>query len=155
MGVQQGLGVDGGTPRCLHANDLGAAAGRYVTHAFSENAVDAYHHGVTGAQDVYERGLHAGRTGRRHRKGQWIVRPKDLAKPVIGLVQKGNEIRVQVTEDRTSKGLDDLWVRVARTGTHENAVCVRHVGHPTGKTTTRGKVLSCGETLVRCPSGLL
>ena len=146
MGVQQGLGVDGGTPRRFHADDLGAAAGRHVAHALSKHAVDAYHHGVTGAQDVYERGLHASRTGRRHREGQRVVRPEDLAEPVVGLVQNGDEVGVEVAEDRTSKGLNDLWVGVARTGTHEDAVCVRHAGHPTANTTTLGKVLPCGET---------
>ena len=155
VGVQQGLGVDGGTPRRFHADDLGAAAGRHVAHAFSKHAVDAYHHGVTGAQDVYERGLHASRTGRRHREGQRVVRPEDLAEPVVGLVQNGDEVGVEVAEDRTSKGLNDLWVRVTRTGTHEDAVCVRHAGILRETPLLMGKFYPVGKLLPSCASGLL
>ena len=51
---------------------------------------------------------------------------KTAAQPVAGLVEDGDELRIEVPEHRARQGLDGLGVRVAGPRSHQDAVGQRH-----------------------------
>lgn len=124
MGVEEVLWVECPTPLGIHPQDRGTAAGGHIAHPLAEQAVDADHDRVAGPQHVHEGGLHASRTGGRHGEGERVGGAEDLTQPFVGLVQEGNEVRVQVAQHGTAEGLDDLRIGVPGTGAHEDAICV-------------------------------
>ena len=55
-----------------------------------------------------------------------LVGAEHRAQPVAGLVEQGDELGVEVAEHRAGERVDDLGVRVARAGAHQDAVGQRH-----------------------------
>jgi hypothetical protein len=126
VGVEEALRVDRLAPRCLDADDLRAAAGRDVAHALPEHAVHADHDDVAVAHHVHERRFHARRAGATDRQRERVRGLEDLAQPVARLVEHGEELGVEVAQQRSRERRRDLGVRVRRTRPHQHAVAQRH-----------------------------
>jgi hypothetical protein len=92
----------------------------------TEEAVDADDDHVAGTDEVDEGGLHPGRAGAGHRERESVGRRPHGPKPVAGLVEQGDEGGVEVTEQRPAEAGGRLRIRVARAGTHQDALGYRH-----------------------------
>jgi hypothetical protein len=140
------LGVDRLPPFVVDPHDLGPAPRGDVDHALPEQPVDRDDDHVACAHGVDERGLHAGRAGRRQRQRAPVRRPEDLPQPVGGLVQDLQELRVEVPEQRLPEGDRGLRVGVGGSGSEQGAGTQRHApgryrdatGSPTGRDGRRG-----------------
>ena len=118
--VGVGLGqldrVDGAAPLEVDAHDLGAHAGGDVAHALAEQAVDADDDHVAGLDEVDEGGLHAAGAGGRQRQGAGVLGAPQGAQSGADLVHLGDELGVQVAEQRAGQRRGGLRVGVARPG---------------------------------------
>ena len=126
MRLENGGGVEGLAPRRVHPDHLRPEASGHVAHALAEQPVHAHDHHVAGADQIDERGLHAGRAGSAHRQRQRVLGPVHRPQPLARLVEDGQELRVQVPEHGAGEGRDDLGVGVGGSGTHEDPVAVQH-----------------------------
>jgi hypothetical protein len=132
MRSEHPVGVDRLPPLVVHPHDLGPAPRGDVDHALPEQPVDRDDDHVAGAHGVDERGLHAGRAGRRQRERAPVRRPEDLPQPVGGLVQDLQELGVEVPEQRLPEGDRGLRVGVRRAGSEQGAGTQRHARDATG-----------------------
>ncbi len=126
VGSEQGVGVERLAPGRIHPHHLGAQALGYVAHALPEQAVDADDYDITRSGHVDERRLHACRSRPAHGQGQGVVGLEDSTEPITGLVEDGQELRVQVAEERAREGRHDLGIEIGGSGPHQDAVAEHH-----------------------------
>ena len=116
---EQPVGVDRLAPLGVDADDLSTVTARHFAHPLAEDAVDADDDRVAGTDEVDEGRLHACGAGSAHGKGQGVRSPEDLAQAVIRVVEKRQELRIEVSEHRSGQCHRDFRVRVRRPGSHE------------------------------------
>ena len=122
------LGIDRASPLSLDSHDLSTAARRDIGHPLAEDAVHTDDHDVARVHDIDERRLHARGSGAADRERQRVGGAEHRAQPVARLVEHREELRIEVAEHRVRQRLDDLGVRVARAGPHEDAIGHGHGG---------------------------
>ena len=146
---EQPFGVDGLAPRGVDPDDLGAAARRRRrTCAAPNTPLTPMTTASPRLDDVDEARLHAGRAGGRHRERQRVVGAEGGAEPLVGLVEQGEELGVEVAEQRAGERRDDLWVGVAGPGPHQDAVALTQSGGILRPHPQRGAVI--GSTRRGC-----
>ena len=93
---------------------------RHFAHPLAEeDAVDADDDRVAGTDEVDEGRLHAGGAGSAHGKGQRVRSPEGHTQAVIRVVEKREELRIEVSEHRSGQRHGDVRVRVRRPGAHQ------------------------------------
>ena len=124
---EHSLDVDRLAPFVVNGNGVGAGPADHVDHPPTKDAIDADHDGVARSDEVDNGGFHPGRPGCRHGKRQRVCGAEYRAQPNVGLIEQGDELRVEVTEHWPAERLHSLGIGVARAGAHEDAIGQRHV----------------------------
>ena len=153
MGPEQRPGLERLPPISLDPYYLGPTPCRNVAHPLTEHPVNPNDHHVARSKHVDEGGLHTSRTSSRHREGERVRGPEDLAESVVRLVEQRYEIGIEVAKNRTTERRDDLRVGVPGPRAHENAIRVRHYRQPNRLSLLVGKIFPNREVRVRFVGG--
>ena len=126
---------------------------RHFAHPFAEDAVDPDHDRVSRSHEVHERGFHPRRAGAAEGQGQGVGGGEDLPEALVGGVEKGQELGVEVPQDRPRQGLGHLRIGIGGARAHQQAVGNWHrriVADPCSPAPTRPRQLALP---VDCPGG--
>ncbi len=99
-----------------------AATFHHVLHARAEDAVDADDHFVAGLDEIGSDAFHARHAGAADGEGERVLRAKDLAEHLAGLVHDGEILRIKVAERRRSHCAQDALRNGAGAGAEQDTL---------------------------------
>src|SRR3990172_11606144 len=92
-----------------------------LCYSLPAEAIHADRYPVAGLHDIGEGGLHTGRSWSGERESELIRGAKSGPEKFHGLVQEGEEVGVQVTQDGRGQRSDDTGVEVTGTRAQQKA----------------------------------
>ena len=122
------LGVEDLAVRPFDRGDLGPGALGDVDHPAAEDAVDADEHLVARLDQVDDHGFHPRRAGAGDRHREPVLGLEDVPQQVLRLVHQGDELGVEVPEQRHPQRREDAGVDLARAGAEEQAAATGSAG---------------------------
>ena len=106
----------------LDRDDVRSAALRDLPQPLSEVTVDSDNERIARLDDVHHRGFHPGGAGAGDRQRHRILRPEYVAQQRAYVVHHGEEVRVQVSNERGRHRLQYARVHVGWACSHEQPV---------------------------------
>src|SRR5438552_10502917 len=103
MRVDQLLGIEGATPIDIDSHHFGSASSGDLAHTLTEHPIDTDDNCVTGLDEIDERSFHPRGASAADRKRQQVFGAKNAPQPLVRLVEKRDEIGIEMTEHGTGE----------------------------------------------------
>ena len=118
--VAEGIQLEDFAPRPFNGRDGGPGALSHVRHALTKHPLDADHHPVAWLDEVDHARFHAGRAGSAHGERQVVRRLKHRAEHFLRLVHDGQELRIEVTDQRRRHRRQHARMHIAGAGAKQH-----------------------------------